>query len=138
MNTFPVNQSIWPTYFPDGCPPDGAVPADGVVFRLVGQVPPTLMDFRPVRIEQPHRDLEHCLCIACGLSVNRKIEDTERLRRRVPAFRNKRIARGVLAHSLGVMRHTPSSGGGPSHHTWWLPDGVDPSDRFVVQTGSAA
>ena len=133
----------WPNYYPDRCPPSDAPNADGVVFRLVANVPPKASDFEPIVVEQPHRDYSNCPCQACGVSVHRQREDSDALLqslgRRVAAFRGKRVATGTLNPEVGLLKATPSAKKiGKSHHTWWIPRGVDPSPLFVVANGGVA
>ena len=128
----------WPSFLPKNCPPDDAVPADGVVYRLVRQDPPAQRDFVPQRNAGSRSSFPGSECIASGLSVLRELDDAVRLRKRVPAFKNRTIARGELRPEAGVTRHTPSKkDGGGSHLTWWVPEGFDPTPFFMVVAGGA-
>ena len=126
----------WPSYFPEGCPPEAAVPANGVVYRLVTNNPPTIRDFQPLRIKQPHRNFKECECQACGLSVQREVGDARELMRRIPAFKERQVAQGNLNPKFGMIMPTPTrKSRGTSHHTWWLPEKIDPSSLFSVLKG---
>lgn len=87
------------------------------VYRLANSSPPTAEDFRPTRIEFPHRTFApEALCIACGVSVFKTAEDALRTREKFNALREKRIARGTIRPSDGLILGT----GKPSHTTWWV------------------
>ncbi len=121
---------VWPDFFPTGCPHSYCEPASGRVYRLVESQPPAAKDFLSHRERFPSRQFNVSECQVCGLSVYRSLEDAEALRRRIPAMKNRRIARGFLEPELGVVHHTPSNG--DSHHTWWMPVGVTPWETFTV------
>ena len=128
----------WPSYFPPECPPPDATVAEGEVYRLVAHNPPQPSDFVPLAIEQPHRDFARCACKACGISLYRDPADIKRLQDRVPGHRNKVLARGILDAQDGVMKPTPSEvAGGASHHTLWIPEGVETVRHFEVIEGGA-
>src|SRR5689334_14595616 len=63
----------WPRHFPNGCPKADAVPADGVVWRLVRTRIPDAEDFRSWHDLRPQKDWKEKACEACGLSVFRDI-----------------------------------------------------------------
>lgn len=108
---------MWPDYFPDSCPPLQARKDEVKVFRLVDNTPPSSNDFRPTIIEHPHRDFKsEDLCIACGVSVFKKLEDALNRRRRFKPLRDKRIAIGTITQDDGLILETCSD----SHMTWWL------------------
>lgn len=119
----------WPLFFPPDCPPAASCPAAGQVYRFIAGIEPEPEDFRPHREIYPDRDFGPALCKSCGLSVFTRIEDLESLRRRVPAYRGRRAARGALAPEMGLTLPTPSQGGS-SHVTWWVPLGISPWKSF--------
>ena len=126
----------WPDFFPEGCPPAEAMPATGVVLRVVASDPPTAQDFIAWCVE--HGGLsKNQPCKSCGVSVFDDMDDVRHLQRRVPAYRDRPIAKGDLQESMGVTKPTPSSAR-RSHRSWWLPDGIDPSSAFRVIEPSAA
>lgn len=124
----------WPKYYPDRCPPSDAFDIEGIGYRYVLNNPPNSDDFVSIRVEQPHRRVSD-ECEACGLSVLRDeseaIAALSSLRRRVPGFREKIVAEGDLKAAMGLIKATPSRRSA-SHHTWWVPVGVDPSTCFSV------
>ena len=68
--------AAWPSYFPVECPPADARKDDVWVYRLVANVPPSLNDFLPAKIEQPERQFKpNEICAACGVSVFRDVQD---------------------------------------------------------------
>lgn len=109
--------AIWPDHFPEQCPPLAARRDNIQVFRLVNQTPPTAEDFLPTDKEWPHRSFpKEALCAACGVSVFRNVEDVIKKMARYPALRHKKIARGQIKESDGLVLETFQ----PSHMTWWL------------------
>lgn len=126
----------WPTFFPNGCPPEDSVDASGPVIRMVANDPPLLEDFKS------HKELGQIretgdLVDACGLSVMVDKEDVPRWRKRYPRLSNTRLkhaATGVLEPRHGKIMPTPSSTS-ESHHTWWVYDKVDPSPDFTILKG---
>lgn len=129
----------WPAFFPEKCPPPSALDASGEVFRLVSKNLPQPSDFRCYRELYPSRDFGEKLCQACGLSIFLDKSDVDRLRRRVPATRKKLLASGQLISAFGKILPTPH-GASRSHHTWWLPSGIDLQnvcDTFsVIENGA--
>lgn len=107
----------WPEYFPRECPPADARRDNIEVFRLVDVSPPSPADFRPTKVEYPHRKFESDKCCsACGVSVYRDVNDIIRKRARYKALRDKKIAVGRISHEDGLVLETFE----PSHITWWL------------------
>lgn len=108
---------MWPEYFPEQCPPAEARVDDLRVFRLVVNRPPTNQDFLPTLIEHPHRVFNaSVLCLACGVSVFKNIEDAKKTRKKFKPLRNKQIAAGVITKEDGCVLETCAD----SHVTWWL------------------
>lgn len=100
---------------------------DVVVYRLVGNIPPSQIDFLPTKIEQPEREFKpHEVCASCGVSVFRNVQDLIKKRSRFKPLRNKKIARGQITKSDGLVLETF----GPSHMTWWLQT-MSPHVNFV-------
>lgn len=117
---------VWPRYFPDGCPPAGAQPADGTVFRFTKEEVPQASDFVPHAAVGRVGDNP---CQSSGVSVLREEGDIDRLRSICRWLRKKWVARGVLRADLGCMTSTPLPEV-KSHHTWWIPEGVQPAQAF--------
>jgi len=120
----------WPNYFPSGCPYEDSFLAAGAVYRLINKKAPEERDFLSYRLLYPDKVFNVPECIACGLSIYTDVEDIERLKRRVPATRNKRVTVGILHESLGKMK--PTGHDEASHHTWWVPLGSQPWLLFSV------
>lgn len=120
----------WPNDFPEGCPPGDAQLADGTVYRVVMNNPPTYEDFFSYKVINPHMDYGARDCQARGLSVYRVAADANQTRRRVPALRSGMVAEGNLDAEMGVIKDAPMNGN--SHITWWVPEEVQPQSMFVV------
>jgi hypothetical protein len=56
-------------------------------------------------------------CRACGLSVYRDLNDAKNARARYKPLRDKKIARGHITESDGVVMQTSTPA---SHYTWWM------------------
>ncbi|RKU24562.1 hypothetical protein C6497_17215 [Candidatus Poribacteria bacterium] len=124
----------WPDFYPENCPPEEAEPASGTVYRLVRHDPPQAEDFRTFFQENPNffegkpTDL---ICKGHGVSVYTDPEDIKQLKERSKKFKNRHIAKGELNSTLGVIQNTPSRQL-KSHHTWWLPIGMEPWLVFKI------
>lgn len=117
---------------PDGCPPDSAeeISEPWEVFRLVRTRPPTDDDFRSQRAEKPTRDFPGVTeCVARGLSVHTKREDSERASK-LPSLRRRFLCRLKLEAGAGCVLQTRR----PSHHTWWPLADFDILSRCTVET----
>lgn len=121
----------WPPHYPEGCPPAEASGASGIVYRYVSQDPPKSEDFRARSEEQPAKQFGSKRCQASGLSVFRDPRDLDRLKRRVPAYRDSLVACATLTADHGVILATPTKNGS-SHHTWWVPLGVAAASAFRI------
>lgn len=129
------DRSNWPADFPADCPPAAALAADGVFYRVVKCDPPALCDF----VSQYHqnrkladRNIRQGIVSQChtmGLSVFANESDAVARARRYPQI-GRLIARLTLAPDSGKIQPTPRHG--DSHHTWWLPEGYNPTDAAIV------
>ncbi len=119
----------WPSFYPDLCPPAEATPAEGTVLRLVRNDPPRADDFRAWSVENG-RVLKSNPCKSCAVSVFERIDEIQKMQRRVPSQRMKPVAAGELSPEMGVTKLSPGSY--RSHRSWWIPDGLDPSPLFRV------
>jgi hypothetical protein len=123
----------WPTHFPDCCPPSDAEARKIIVYRFLDDKESSPTDFLTVR----QKRLDRCFlekeveCRACALSVLANREEVVRLQRRVPRWR-KPVAEGLLTDGHGLIKHTPSFNVGKSHHSWWIPKGVEPAEIFYT------
>ena len=121
----------WPPDFPDDCPPEDAVPANGVYYRIVKTNTPQSSDFVSIRHKDPDRaDLAianglETPCTTIGISV---FEEKDEAVRRARKYRRlgSMLARVTLTPDTGKILHTPRPRGGGSHHTWWPVHGLDP------------
>lgn len=124
----------WPPFYPENCPPPGAKPASGKVYRLVDHDPAQEEDFKTPFEENPSRFYNKPKIKNCGLSVYTDIQGIKQLKKAmkmVPRFKNSQIAEGELNPTLGLIQHTPSREY-KSHHSWWLPIGAEPWVVFEI------
>jgi len=122
----------WPEFFPDSCPPQDSSSATGIVYRLINGQVPKEYDFKPYRQLYPDRVFDIPECQACSLSVYTDKADVVRLKKRIPATRNKKVACGSLNSSCGKLKPTPSKEN--SHHSWWVPTDLQPWLTFETVT----
>lgn len=99
------------------------------MYRLTLKEQPKERDFRSYFVLKPEEQWNDS-CVACGLSVYTSPEDVFRLKRRIPAARAKWIAKGTLTATHGLMTNTSSVE--KSHHSWWVPVGIEPWTFFIV------
>jgi hypothetical protein len=87
----------------------------------------TASDFLTVRDKAPERRFPESEkeCRACSLSVFTDRSEVLRLQRRVPRWR-KAIAIGQLTETSGKLKPQTNN----SHHSWWVPMGVNAIDLF--------
>jgi hypothetical protein len=115
----------FPTHFPENCPPDTAKPANGEVFRYIDKEIPQECDFQSYFVlGKPFRQ-EH-KCEACGCSVYVSEKAARARAAKAPFLRRKKLAKGRLSPEWGVMAETWGTG----HHTWWVPEGKNPTKLF--------
>jgi hypothetical protein len=117
----------FPSDWPGDCPPQDAVDADGIVYRIVNNNPPQDKDlechFESGRLPKAPP------CLRCGLSVFRDLTDAAHQRHLLPKL-GKWIAQATLAANHGKAKLT--NGKQPSHTTWWAYDGVKRASLFAV------
>lgn len=129
----------WSADYPDDCPPEDAVPADGVYYRIVKNDPPQSSDYVPIRYKDPKRaDLAIAVghetpCTTIGLSVFGLKDEAIGWATRYSGIGNM-IASVTLTPLMGKVLHTPRPKGGVSHHTWWPVRGFDPVRVSLVET----
>lgn len=128
------SERMWPDTYPAGCPPDSADETSGVVYRYVATASPASSDFVPLAELEPDRNFGSRRCQAVGLSVLRGLGDARA--RRIPAFRNHRIASIILHATDGRIKATPTRRQ-PTHCTWWVPSDVrnELHERCVLVEG---
>lgn len=126
--------SSFPPDLPCGCPPEGAVPTEGVVYRMTMSEPPQSGDFLSFfELGRPRPKKPHDLCKYFGLSVYRDLKDARVHQRRFPGT-GRFVSIGVLMPERGVEKLTPSPDR-ETHTTWWFFQGMTGEDRmagFVV------
>ena len=120
----------WPADFPEDCPPEQALPADGTYYRIVKTDPPESSDFVSMyhqdrnRAEDAIRRGRRTLCETMGLSffadIGQAVQCAGRYRRM-----GKKIETVTLTPNAGKALETPSEF--PSHHTWWREERFDPT-----------
>ncbi len=121
----------WPNFFPTNCPPDDVTSAYGVtVYRLINGNSPKATDFKSYRELHPGREFKVPECQVCSISVYTSFDDINRLKKRIPSIRKKKVSKGVPVEPAGVLKHTPSNE--DSHHSWWIPEGAKPWFNFEV------
>lgn len=117
---------MWPDYYPKDCPPSEAEEANGTYYRMVHGDPIVDDDFRPVRIENPHRDVRGKECEACAVSLYGQRDDAIKIRK-YPAHRHKLVAIGEIT-GQGLMVRSRTS----SHVDWWVPSNTVPVPMFRI------
>lgn len=117
----------FPNTWPDGCPPDDAVDAEGDVFRIVNNDPP-LADDLASHLETGKLP-KAVPCLRCGLSVFREVRDAMHQRLLIPKL-GRWVAKGTLKAEHGRTKLT--TGKQPTHTTWWAYDGVDRAILFGI------
>jgi hypothetical protein len=123
---------------PDRCPPDGAVGAVGVFFRLVRKNlkegdTPSADDWLPPYRKRKGECVgggDRCECHAHSLIGD--LQSIEAARESVPWVRGKAVARVELLPSMGKTLETPSAIA--NHHDWWpSPGDLVPESVVVVE-----
>jgi hypothetical protein len=126
---------IYPKHFPDNCPPGESTDASGEFYRFIKQSHqiPQPEDFFSWRIENPgkecHPDITECQ--ACGASIYPSLDAANNMRLRIPRLKKMKIAKGTLDSKLGKIKPTPSRNE-KSHHTWWIPESIEPWKVFQI------
>lgn len=114
--------------WPADCPPINAEDAQGVVYRVCREDPPTISDF------QSHVELGKMSggdsCMRCGLSVFRDPVEARHLTELFPKL-GRLVFRGELTVQQGKIKPTPARSR-PSHTTWWPYEGIDRAALFKL------
>ena len=114
--------------WPEGCPPEDALDANGIVYYIVRENPCVAGDFQTVHERKENRGDP---CNRCGLSVYTDLGDVRHNARKYPKL-GSLIARATLSPEHGKIKQT----GKRSHHTWWATDGVARHSLFQVISGA--
>lgn len=124
-----VLKQKYPEYFPENCPPDDANTDEKQLFRFCNGNIPEVSDFISYYQKSPDKYKE--IINAYGLSVLQSRNDCLRAYRKFPFLRKyKSIAQGFTNFARGSWKVTPGKIS-PTHLTWWVCDGVIPSNFFV-------
>ena len=121
---------MFPTNWPEACPPDEASDAEGIVFRLVDRDPPAASDF--VTHFESGKMPKAPQCLRCGLSVFRDLRDAIHQRELFPKL-GRYVARGRLLPQDGKTMLT--TGRMPTHTTWWPFPEIQRAGPFSVRSG---
>ena len=65
-------------------------------------------------------------CLRRSVSIYLDIEDAKKILYQYPNLPYKYIAKINLSGYHGIIHHTPKNNN-DSHHDWWIPEGVDPT-----------
>lgn len=117
----------FPANWPKNCPPSDAVDADGDVFRIVKDEPPTDEDF--ASHWETGKLPKAPPCLRCGLSVFRDVRDAVHQRQLIPKL-GCWIAQATLKYHHGKTKLT--EGVQPTHTTWWAYEKVNRASLFSV------
>ena len=119
---------VFPSYFPENCPPAEASSENIVLFRVCKDIVPTAEDFLTFYQMNPERYKDKIQ--AYGLSVFPAAEDCEKAKSKSPKLREfKGLASGLINEQRGKILRTPNKHN-PAHITWWMDEGVDPLEFF--------
>lgn len=122
----------FPAHFPPGCPPVDTELC-GEYLHLVPHADraPRRRDFFSHYERGLGKDLpESEACSIRGVSIHTNIADLETILKLYPKMAERCVIKVNLPGGHGVVRHTPSDEGGPTHHDWWIPTGVNPCSYF--------
>lgn len=128
---------------PDGCPPEGQIPANGTFYRLsrpsakLGDILPKEAWVLPVDTKTSESYQKYDQCSAHAFSICAELDDLVLARQLVPWASKKSIVRLELTPDMGVVLKTPSPVG-DSHHDWWPSVGNEAPRAEVVEEQSAA
>lgn len=125
------DKHVFPSYFPDNCPPDEATDEEKLLFRLCPKSELTEKDFLSYYNQDPQKWANNTQ--AYGLSVLESKEDCERARRKNGKLRKLYpfSASGMNNSDRGKILNTPSYTN-PRHFTWWVYEGVKPHTFFTI------
>ena len=126
------NALSFPAYFPENCPPDDAKAEELCVYRYcIGDtvIPEDFLSYYQMNPKKYKNKI-----LAYGLSVLLNKQDCIK-GLKLPAIkkRYKSFASGMTFINTGWIKRTPNANN-PSHCTWWLYEGIDPSTYFVICT----
>lgn len=120
---------VWPSHYPQSCPPATAEPANGPIYRFMNKSVPTAKDFRPYYDADPAKSWGELSCQARGLSVYPDLNACREAASKVPGLAKKKLAVGMMLKSYGVIAETPSRNTS-RHLTWWVAPGCPEPETF--------
>lgn len=132
---------MWPTFFPNNCPPSDAVTKKINVFRLVGNNPPIEDDFLSSYQQNPKRKYGRpngeipilAYGLSCFTDYHHAIEQG-RILSKTPYYRKRSklnlVASGHTEPECGVVKETPREFS--SHVTYWLHQDASIVNHFKV------
>lgn len=108
---------MFPSNYPNNCPPDDALPPDGIAkyYRLVDE-PISISDVKS-KYELNVKLAKNCEDRA--LSMFRNLQGAKRLIEKCPWARNKKLALFIPQCDWGLLR-TGTSKGSSTHSNLWL------------------
>lgn len=113
-----MSYHIWPEHYPEQCPPNSAEPVNGTIYRFINRNTPQEKDFYSHYERNPDKDWSNNECNSRGLSVLKTKEACSEMASAVPALRKKKIVKGTLDDTCGVIAPTPSDSS-VGHNTFW-------------------
>ena len=125
-------QKSFPSWFPNGCPADGKE-VNATLFRGCENSPPTAEDFTPharSMVEHKRRKARDGSCLGYGLSVWVSKDDALHAQALFNWAARWYIYSGVVVPDDGRLAPTGSKQQ-PSHHSFWVYDGVDIRHKFT-------
>jgi hypothetical protein len=127
-------KSLYPEFFPEGCPPEDAQPMEIMVYRLIKGESIDNEDFKS--FFELGRDARHPTFpfIEYGISINTDYQELKSYWRGSGALKKayKNIGAGITQKNNGVIKYTPTKQQ-KSHHTWWLNKAAKPEDYFMIE-----
>lgn len=126
-------KSVYPDFFPNGCPPGDAETKELEAYRLVENDQICEKDFKSlIEVGRNQRHPKYPF-MEYGLSINLNYEELIKHWRSVPGLKKKykNIAFGITYKDTGVVKSTPSRTQ-KNHHTWWLFKNALPEDYFKI------
>jgi hypothetical protein len=112
----------WIEDLPKQCPPKTAAPSNGIFYRLVDDVPPSIDDFWSNRVLFPEKvfpGVSECEVRACSVFNDYKYCNKQK---KYSRLKHKKIVKFNMETDHGVVDKTRSEG----HYSWWIKDKFNP------------
>lgn len=111
---------IWSEELPKQCPPNNAIPPNGIYYRILKNKTLCVEDFLSHKLLFPTHDYSDNECIARSLSLDSNYESLVRVFKSIPRLRNTGcIAQINLQTKDGLILETPSQAN-KNHISWWV------------------